>query len=140
MSVISRGGKTFDNGDVQIAMLGSIDYEVTKISYDTEQEHTANYALGSNEPSSYSMGKKKHKCTLGLRLRSISEIEKAAGGNLLAIKPFNIVVTYIDEENEMIVDVIKCKFQSQGREVGDSDDIKREFEMFVTNIEYNVGS
>ena len=47
MAVISRGGKTFDNGDVQIAMLGSIDYEVTKISYSTEQDHTANYALGS---------------------------------------------------------------------------------------------
>ena len=84
------------------------------------------------------MGKKKHKCTLGLRLRSISEIEKAAGGNLLAIKPFNIVVTFVDEENEIIVDVIKCKFQSQGREVGDKDDIKREFEMFVTKIDYNV--
>ena len=112
MAVISRGGKTFDNGDVQIAMLGSIDYEVTKISYETEQDHTANYALGSNEPSSYSMGKKKHKCTLGLRLRSISEIEKAAGGNLLAIKPFNIVVTFVDEENEIIVDVIVANLPS----------------------------
>ena len=42
------------------------------------------------------------------------------------------------QENEIIVDVIKCKFQSQGREVGDNDDIKREFEMFVTKIDYNV--
>lgn len=138
MAVISRQGKTYDDADVQIAMLGSIDYEVTKISYSTEQAHTANYSLGSHDPSSYSKGKKTHKCTLGLRLKSISEIEKAAGGRLLNIKPFNIIVTYVDEENEIIVDVIKCKFQSQGREAGDDADMKKEFDMFTLDIQYNT--
>lgn len=138
MSVISRNGKTYDNGDVHIAMLGSIDYEVTKIDYSIDQQHTHNYALGSNKPSSYSMGKIEPKCTLGLRLKSISEIEKAAGGNLLAIKPFDIVVTFVDDENEIIVDVLKVKFKSQGRSVGDSDDIKMDFEMFCLNVDFNT--
>ena len=138
MAVISRMGKPFDNGDVQIAFLGSIDYEVTKIEYGTEQAHTANYSLGSNKPSSWSKGKIENKCTLGLRLRSVSEIEKAAGGNLLAIKPFDIIVTFVDEENEIIIDVIKAKFKSQGRSVGSEDDIKQEFEMFCLDIEYNI--
>ncbi len=136
--MIVRNGKTFDNGDVQIAMFGSIDYEVTKIAYSTTQAHTPNYGLGSNKPSSYSKGKIEHKCTLGLRLKSISQLEKAAGGSLLDVKPFKIVVSYVDDENEMIVDVITAKFADQGRDVGDSEDLKREFELFTLDVAYNV--
>jgi hypothetical protein len=138
MSIISRNGKSYGNADVQIAMFGSIDYEVTKITYGVKQAHTANYSLGSNDPSSYSMGKKEYSCTLGLRLKSFSELEKAAGGDLMKIKPFNIAVTFVDDENEIIVDVIKAKFTSQGRDVGDSDDITRDFEMFCLGIDFNI--
>ena len=42
------------------------------------------------------------------------------------------------EENEIIIDVIKAKFKSQGRSVGSEDDIKQEFEMFCLDIEYNI--
>jgi hypothetical protein len=55
MSRIIRNGKAFDGGDVQIAMFGSLDYEVTEIRYNTEQEHQMNHALGSNKGSSWSM-------------------------------------------------------------------------------------
>ena len=141
MSVISRNGKTYDNASVQIAMLGSIDHEVTKLEYSTKQEHKANHSLGSHEATSYSMGKITHSCKLGLRLKSMSEIEKAAGGSLLRIKPFDIIVVYTDDENEIITDVIKAKFQDQGRSLdGDGDgDIKQEFDMFCLHIDYNVG-
>lgn len=140
MAVISRNGKTYDNASVQIAMLGSIDYEVTKLEYGSKQDHKANYSLGSNEASSYSMGKISHSCKLGLRLKSISEIEKAAGGSLLKIKPFDIIVVFVDDENEIITDVVKVKFQEQGRELdGDGDgDIKKEFDMFCLHVDYNV--
>ncbi len=136
--MIVKNGKTYDNGDVTIAMFGSIDYEVTKIAYSTSQAHAANYALGSNKPSSYSRGKIEHKCNLGLRLRSIAQLEKACGGSLLNVKPFTIAVCFVDEENEMICDIITAKFADQGRDVGDSDDLKREFELFCLDIEYNV--
>lgn len=138
MSVISRNGKSYDNGDVVIAILGSIDYEVTKIDYSKKQAHNRNYSLGSNEASSWSKGKVEPACSLGLRLKSISVLEKAAGGDLLSIKPFDIVVTFVDEDNEMIVDVIKVKFQEQKRTVDDGDDIKAEFEMFCLDVKFNI--
>lgn len=140
MAIISRNGKTYDNASVQIAMLGSIDYEVTKLEYGSSQDHKHNYSLGSNKPSSYSMGKISHTCKLGLRLKSISEIEKAAGGNLMAIKPFDIIVVFVDDENEIITDVVKVKFKEQGRELdADGDgDLKKEFEMFCLDIDYNT--
>lgn len=137
-TVISRNGKTLSGGDVQIAMLGSIDYEVTKIDYSVDQAHKLNYALGSNKPTSYSMGKITPKCSLGLRLKSISALEKAAGGSLLDIKPFKIVVTFVDEENEIITDIITVKFKEQKRAVEDEEDIKADFEMFCLDVSFNV--
>lgn len=138
MAVISRNGKSYGGADVSIAILGSIDYEVTKLEYEVKQTHTANYSVGSDGPTSYSKGKKEYSCSLGLRLASISAIEKAAGGDLLSIKPFPITVVYVNEENDIITDVVTAKFTSQGRSVGDDDDLKREFEMFCTNIEFNI--
>jgi len=136
--VISRNGKTFSGGDATIAMLGSIDYEVTKIEYSVSQDHKANYSLGSNKPTSYSVGKVEPKCSLGLRLKSISALEKAAGGSLLSIKPFDIVVVFVDDENEMITDIVKVKFKEQKRVITDDDDIKADFDMFCLDVEFNA--
>lgn len=136
--MITRNGKAYSDADVSIAILGSIDYEVTKLEYSVEQTHEAQYSIGSNKPTSYRMGRKTYNCTLGLRLRSIAAIEKAAGGSLLDIKPFPIIVSFVDDENEMITDIITAKFADQGRSIGDDDELKREFSMFCTNIEFNV--
>ena len=47
------------------------------------------------------------------------------------IKPFNIVVTYVNEENEIITDRVLVKFTDQGRDISqDSEDNVKEFEMF----------
>ena len=136
--MITRNGQSYGNGDVLIAMLGSIDYEVTKLSYSKKQAHTANYSLGSNDPTSYGVGKNEYSCTLGLRLKSIAVLERAAGGDLTKIKPFTIVCTVLNDENELITDKIRVKFKEQLREFADDDDIKAEFEMFCLGIKFNV--
>ena len=138
MSIIVRNGRTIGPGDVQISVFGDLNLEVTKLSYGVKQAHKSNYSLVSVNPTSYSVGKKEYTCTLGLRFSSISTLEKAAGGSLLDIKPFNIVATYVNEENEIVTDRILVKFTDQGREVSqDSEDITKEFEMFCLGIEFN---
>lgn len=137
-TIISRKGKAYADGDVHIAMLGTIDHEVTKIEYDMKQAHTPHYSLGSNDPTSYSQGRKEYKCTLGLRLKSASAIEKAAKVPLTEIKPFPIVVVVVNEENEIIKDVITAKFTDQKRSYGDKDDVVCEYEMFCLGIGFNV--
>lgn len=137
MSVINKNGKTFDSGDVHIAMFGSLSFEVTEITYNTEQEHQANYSAGSNRQTSYSMGKVTETASMTLRLTSGSAIEKAAGGNLLSIKPFDINVTYVNDDNDIINDTLTVKFQNQGREVGGDMDLKKQYTLFVLNIDYN---
>ncbi|MBE9468975.1 MAG: hypothetical protein IMY72_11750 [Bacteroidetes bacterium] len=135
--MIFRNGKAYDSGDVHISMFGSISYEVTEFTYNTDQEHLANFSLGSNKKTSYSMGKINETATMTLRLASTSAIEKAAKGSLLKIKPFDINVTIVNEENDIINDTLTVKFQNQGREVGGDMDLKKQFTLFVLDIDYN---
>jgi len=135
--MIYRNGKAYDSGDVHIAMFGSISYEVTEITYNTEQEHQSNFSLGSNEKTSYSMGKVNDSATMTLRLASLSAIEKAAGGNLLRVKPFDINVTFTNENNDIVNDTLTVKFMNQGRDVGGDMDLKKQYNLFVLGIDYN---
>jgi len=134
---IMNNGKAYDSGDVQIALFGRIDWEVTGINYNTEQEHQANHSLGSNQQTSFSMGKVSHTGDITIRLASASTIEKAAGGSILNIKPFPINVTYVNDDNDIINDTIMAKFQSQGRAVGGDMDLKKQYTLFITDIKYN---
>lgn len=137
MSLIVKNGKAYDGGDVKVAMFGSLSFEVTEISYNTEQEHQKNYSLGSNDSSSWSQGKIDHAGSFTLRMASISAIEKASGGNLLKIKPFEINVTYVNEYNDIVNDTLLVKFMNQGRDVSVDMDMKKQFNLFVLDVKYN---
>jgi len=137
MPVINRNGKAYDSGDVAVTIFGRNDYEVTEISYNTEQEHQPNHSLGSNDATSYSMGKKTNSATITFRLASMSVIEKAAAGNILRIKPFTINVTLLNEDNDIINDTITAKFQNQGRDIGGDMDLKKQCTLFVLGIDFN---
>jgi len=137
MSLITKNGKAYDSGDVNIAMFGSMSYEVTELTYATEQEHQANHSLGSNKMTSYSMGKETNSATMTLRLASASAIEKAAGTSVLKIKPFKINVTFVNEDNDIVNDTLLVKFQDTGRDVPGDMDVKKQYNLFVLDIDYN---
>lgn len=137
MAIIRRNGKAYDSGDVTISIFGSVSYEVTELSYNTEQEHQKNYSLGSNKGTSWSMGKIDDNASVTFRLASLSAIEKAAGGNLLKVKPFSINVTFTNEYNDIINDTLWVKFQDQGRDIGGDMDLKKQCKLFVLDIKYN---
>ncbi len=136
MATIRRNGKAYDSGDVTIAMFGSVSYEVTEIEYETRQEHQTNYSLGSNEGTSFSMGKIEHSASMTIRMASGSAIEKAAGGDLLKVKPFPVNVTFVNEYNDIVNDTLLVKFTNQGRSVNGTD-LKKQYNLFVLDIEYN---
>lgn len=138
MSTINKNGKSYASADVQVSMFGSIDYEVTKLSYSVSQSNTANYSLGSASPTSYSMGKKTYTAEMTIAVKSLARIEKAAGGDLLSIKPFPIVVTYVDDENEIIKDTLLVKFAKQGKAAELDKDVETSIELFCLDIKFNV--
>ena len=136
MTAIRKNGKAYDSGDVIVNMLGNPDSEVSEITYETSQEHQKNYSL-KRKARTWSMGKIDDSCSITFPMTEIVAIEKAAKGDLLSIKPFDINVSFVDEYNEIINDTITCKFQSQGREVTGEMGLGKQFEMFVLNIDYN---
>jgi len=136
MATIRKNGKAYDSGDVQIVFDGEIIDEVKEISYSTEQEHQLNHSL-ANKATSWSMGKITNKATITLYMPAIVALEKKAGGDLLKKSPFDIQVTYVSEDNDIVNDKITAKFQSQGRDVTGEMGLSKQFELFVLDIAYH---
>lgn len=134
--VIRKNGKSYDSGDVQVTILGYVEDEISEISYSSTQEHQRNHSLNNNA-TSYSRGKKEHSCTIGFYMSAIRRIERLIpSGSLMDVKPFDINVTYVNEDNEIVNDTITAKFTNQGREVTGDMGLKMQYEMFVLGIKY----
>lgn len=135
MSKISRNGKAYDSGDVDVNMAG-VPTDVVEISYNTTQEHQKNYTL-KNRATSWSQGKIEDTLTVTFMMADIKDIERAAGGDLLRVKPFYINVTFTNEYNDIINDTILAKFQDQGRDVTGDMGLNKQHDLFVLETEYN---
>ncbi|QTV06054.1 hypothetical protein [Faecalibacter bovis] len=136
MADIVRNGKAYDSADVKVYING-INIPVVKVTYGNEQEHQLNYTLGEN-PTSWSKGKKTPSCTIDLMMADVVPLEKAAGGDLLKVKPFNVTVEFVNEDNEIVVDSIYAKFKSQGRDVTGEMGLQMSYELFALKVDFNV--
>lgn len=134
---VIKNGKAYDSGDVTITALGQIWDEVVELSYGTTQEHQVNHTLGSNEASSWSRGKITHTASITIMMSGVVSLEKAAGGSLLSIKPFDINVTFSDEFNELVNDTITVKFQEQGRTINGEMGLSQQYNLFAIFNNYN---
>lgn len=135
MSKVIRNNKAYDSSDVDVNIAG-IPTDVVEISYNTSQEHQKNFTLKS-KATSWSKGKIEDTCTVTFMLHDIKDIERAAGGDLLSIKPFYINVSLVNEYNDIINDTILAKFQDQGRDVTGDMGLNKQHELFVLDIDYN---
>jgi hypothetical protein len=136
MAVIRKNGKAYDSGDVIITIAGVPEDEVVDITYNTDQEHQKNHSL-ANKATSWSMGKIDDKASITLYMSAVNKLEKAAGGSLLRVLPFDIQVTFANEFNDIINDTLTAKFMSQGRTVDGSMGLKQQFDLFVLDIDFN---
>ena len=136
MANVIRNKKAYDSGDVEVFING-IPVNITEVSYDTEQEHQLNYTL-KNAPTSWSKGKKSFTGTLTLMMEDAVRLEDSAeNGDLLAIKPFDVNVTFVNEYNKVVNDTLIAKFMKQGREVTGDMGLQKQYDLFVMDIRYN---
>lgn len=136
MAGVRKNGKAYDSGDVVVSILGVIESEVKSITYETDQEHQLNHSL-SNQATSWSRGKISHTAQIELYLNATRKLEQISGGDLLAIAPFDINVTFTNEFNEVINDTLTVKFKKVGRQVTGEMGLAYSYELFVLGIEYN---
>lgn len=137
MAEIKRNGKAYDSVDVKVQMNG-IPIEVTSLTYGNSQEHQLNHTMGANA-TSWSWGKKTPNAKMGIMMHDITPLEKASkGGSILNIKPFTLTVEFVNEYNEIVVDKVIGKFQSEGREVTGDMGLKMEYDLFALSVKLNV--
>lgn len=136
MSDIIRNGKAYDSVDVKVQING-IPIEVKSITYGNEQEHQLNHTLGI-DASSWSWGKKTPTASMTLMMADLVPLERAAGGDLLKIKPFTITVEFVNDFNLIVVDKIIAKFQSNGREVTGDMGLEKQFDLFALKVDLDV--
>jgi hypothetical protein len=139
MALINVNKKAYDHGDITLTFLGNQPINFFMIEYGDEQEHQLNHGRG-NEPHSYSTGKITYNCKLGLGMDEVVAVQNAAPGrDLKKIKPFDIIVTYLNEDQQLVVDRVTVKFKGAGRKSSSGDmNIQQEFEMLCLGIKYNV--
>lgn len=138
MAKVTKNGKTYDSVDVKCNING-IPIEVTSLTYGNEQEHQLNWTLGSSEASSWSQGKVTPNATMGIMMQDITPLELAsAGGSILDIKPFNLIVTFTNEYNVPVVDRLLVKFQKEGREVTGEMGLKMDYPLFALSVKLNM--
>lgn len=140
MSVAVINGKAYDSADVEVMVLGKPILEVTEISYDKDVDHQLNYGMRA-KPTSYSKGKESYSASLGLMMHEVVGIEdsiQTGDKDLTAIKPFQIMVSYLHESGKIVTDKIYAKFKNHGREVNGEMGLSKVFELFVLDIKFNV--
>ena len=135
-TTVVRNGKAYDSGDVDVNCDGLEVFGVSKITYETSQEHQKNHSL-QNKATSWSKGKITQTGSLELYMDEIVKFQHKGGGSLLNLKPFWTTVVFTNDDQEVVTDRILWKFQSDGREVDGSMGLKKSFEMFVLDIQLN---
>ena len=131
-------GRAYDWASVVLQLLGQTVIGVTAISYGHKQEKVNNYGAGVN-PVSRGYGKREPTASITLEMKEVERIQAAvpAGGSLLDIAPFPIVISYVNDSNQLITHTLHaCEFTENKREVKTGDaEIQVELPLVISYIE-----
>ncbi len=120
MGIINAFGKQYDGGDLTISLLGNQPVNFNKFTYEKTQEAQTNNGRG-NKVIGYSHGKESFTAELELGMNEWRGIVNASpSGDPCKIKPFQIVSTYANDDNEVAIDIVTVKIvgYNGGSDVG----------------------
>jgi hypothetical protein len=140
MAVSTANRKMFDHGDAEVTVFGNTVENWKKIAYEKSQESQVNHGRG-NDVIGYSEGKITYTCSWTLGMDEVVQIGRMQGveGDLTKIKPFPIIVSYLNESNGIVNDIITAKFQNlpRGTESGQMD-LTADFNLLCLGIQFDV--
>lgn len=101
---------------IKVNLLGKTVTGITGVNYDNERDMENLYGAG-DEPVARGMGNKTYKGDITLHQYEVVALQKACGGDITSIPPFDIVVHYADENGTgAVTDVIQnCQFKMNSR-------------------------
>lgn len=139
MARIKRMGEVYSSGDVTVTIAGMFDVNPSSVEYGYNYAHEYQRGI-KRDPRGWRMGQKEYEGKISLPLDVVAEIEKKApNGDIALIRPFPINVVYANAENDLIHDLVIAKFQGNKRSVTGDGDLENEFELFVLDIQLNIG-
>lgn len=132
-------GASYAWADIRVQLLGQTIAGITAVSYGHKQEKTNNYGAGVN-PVSRGIGKREPDgCSITLEMKEVERIQAAvpAGGSLLDIAPFPIVVSYVNPSNVLVTHTLhNCEFTENKRDMKTGDtNIECELPLVLSHIE-----
>ena len=139
MSVSTPNRKMFDHGDCEITVFGNSVENWKKIEYEQTEETQLNYGRGVN-PIGYSRGKIAYSCTWSLGMDEVMEIGRIAGvnGDPTSIKPFPIIISYLNETYGILTDIVTAKFTNVKRNTeSGAMDLVTDFTLLVLSIDWD---
>lgn len=132
-------GTAYDFGSIVINALGVDIASAMEIKYKTKQDKKNNYG-GGDEPISRGKGIKEYECEIKMSKNDYSALRDAVPSKeLVDIPPFDIVVTYKNDQR-VITDIItNAEFLEEGEEgaTGDTDFVFS-FPIIPGKIKYDV--
>jgi hypothetical protein len=128
-------------GSVKVNLLGRTVSGITAISYEEKQEKVNNYGAGTF-PVSRGLGKYEASAKVTLHSYETDAIIKSlgTGKRLVDIAPFDIVVTFMAEGSDLLVNHVirNCEFTSNKRDLKTGDTvIESEYDLIVSHIEWS---
>ena len=124
-------GKHYDYGDITVFLPNGPQVEAPAIEYSDEVEVSPVYGQG-RIPRGYGMGQYKGEGKITLNREGFDALMaycQAVGKPLYKLAPFNITVTYANDEEALRVDKLKgCKFKKRSFK-GSEGDTKLSVEM-----------
>lgn len=130
-------GRAYDFAQVVVNMLSVPLMGISSITYSEEQEKTNNFGAGKFAVSR-GHGTIDASASFDIHMNDVEAMRAAApSGRLLDIPPFDITVSYLNE-NKVVSHTLKnCEFVSDGVEGSQGDtQLMRSFDLVLSHIEY----
>lgn len=109
-------GKAYSANDIEIFMMGRLVTGMTEINFDSQQDVSDVYVLGSKKPVRYIEGSEKHEADFTLLQDEMIGLELALKTSILNVKPFDITIVY--KKEPIIVQQVIKGFKPKGRSAG----------------------
>jgi hypothetical protein len=109
-------GKAYSANDVEIFMMGRLVTGMTEINYDSQEDVSDVYAIGSKKPIDFISGNQKHESDFTLLQDEIIGLELALGSSILDARPFDITIVF--KKMPIVVQQVIKGFKPKGRQAG----------------------
>jgi hypothetical protein len=139
MAIPLINGEAYGWADIKINILGREVIGVKSVSYSDTQEKQNNYGAG-HRPVSRGRGRIEAEASVTLHMEEVIALQAIAPQrNIMNIRPFDIIVSYINSSGAVVTDKIRnCEFLSNSRDISEGDmEIPVELELIISHIDYN---